>query len=177
MKRQKVSKQRCKFQKLVWGAGAGGVCFSSYIRSSLRRFLMTGRALLSLITKVINRTCTMSYWPTSSAGGSINISHLCILIFEGSRFCAGAWTRLMSNPSNWTVEGRLWARSISQILFWRGTEENKPLDAFHFLFFSFLVHFCLPCSHSYIRNTCARFRRWNIRMQIKLKCRFPQKEL
>ena len=54
--------------------------------------------MLSLIAKAINRTWTMSNWSMSSAGGSVNISHFCNLIFDGSHFDAGAWIRLMSSP-------------------------------------------------------------------------------
>lgn len=88
------------------GGGGGGV-HVFFIRSSLRRFLMAERTLLSLMSKVINRTCTMSNWPTRSAGGSVNIFHCCNFMFDGSHFDAGAWMRLMSSPSNWTVGGRL----------------------------------------------------------------------
>ncbi len=61
---------------------------------------MMGTALLSLTTSVTSRMWTMSYWPTSSAGGSVNMSHSRSVTFDGSHLVDGAWARLMSNPSS-----------------------------------------------------------------------------
>ena len=87
-----------------------------FLLSNLRMFWIMGRGLLSLTTSVTSRMCTISYWPTSSAGGSVNMSHFPSVTFEGSHSTDGACARLMSNPSSWTVEGRLSARSKSHIL-------------------------------------------------------------
>ena len=53
------------------------------------------------------------------------MSYLRSVMFEGSHLTNGACARLMSNPSSWTVEGRLSARSESEILQAVSTGETK----------------------------------------------------
>lgn len=95
------------------------------------------------MTTVINRMWTISNLPTTSAGGSVNMSHFCNLTLDGRQADAGVWVRLMSNPSNCIVRERVWARSTSQIL-----ENGKCVD---FLMFA-CPNYPVPVATSAIRE-------------------------
>lgn len=71
-----------------------------FLLSNLRMFWIMGRGLLSLTTSVTSRICMISYCPTSSAGGSVNMSHFRSVTIQGSHLTNGACARLMSNPSS-----------------------------------------------------------------------------
>ena len=92
------------------------------------------------------------------------MSHFRSVTFEGSHLTNGACARLMSNPSSWTVEGRLPARSKSEILQAVSTGETQR-------------YVSLPCFGGYVGDVCARSQNGNLRVEIELECILPEEEL
>lgn len=71
---------------------------------------------LPFTTKTNSLICTTSYCPTMSSGTGENASQERSRTLDGSHSAGGACEMSRSYPSNWHVDGRCDARSVSHAL-------------------------------------------------------------
>ena len=90
----------------------------SHILKSLMQWFKNGFGSFSFTTIRKSRRWTMSYLPTRCSGGSFEASNACSDTFWGSHSTCGYPDAEMSKPSSWIEDGRSFARSRSQALFW-----------------------------------------------------------